>query len=198
MVRGESFPAKAVHDGGSMSYRAYMRWETLFGDLQSQFEAEARLADDDVVADLAEAEIGTIQLADRLRARIGAEVTVRLRTGTDVRGVLVDAATQWFLLGMGEQRTLVPLEAVVLAWPLGAVAPAAGAVERRLRITHALRALAREGVRVRAQTVAGTYTGWFARVGADHVDLRTEPAGPGAGEETVTLALAGLAAVTTA
>ncbi|MHB1064744.1 MAG: hypothetical protein ACYC1Z_09725 [Georgenia sp.] len=180
-----------------MSYRAYMRWEALFGDLQSQFEAEVRLADDDVVADLAEAEIGTVHLADRLRARIGAEVTVRLRTGTDVRGVLIDAAAQWFLLGTGEQRTLVPLEAVVLAWPLGAVAPEAGAVERRLRITHALRALAREGVRVRALTAVGTYTGWFTRVGADHVDLRTEPAGPAAGEKTVTLALAGLAAVTT-
>lgn len=169
-----------------------MRWEALFEDLQSQFEAEARLADDDVVVDLTEAEIGTVRLADRLRAQVGREVTLRLCTGTDVRGVLVDAAPQWFLLGAGEQRTLVPLEAVVLAWPLGAVAPDPGVVESRLRITHALRALARGGVRVRTTTVAGSYTGWITRVGADHVDLRTGPEG------TITLALPGLAAVTTA
>lgn len=174
-----------------------MRWEALFGDLQSQFEAEARLADDDVVTDLAEAEVGTVHLGDRLRARVGETLTVRLRTGTDVRGVLVDAAPQWFLLADGERRTLVPLDAVVLAWPLGAVAPEAGSVERRLRVTHALRALAREGVRVRALTTSGSYTGWLARVGADHVDLRPA-AQEGIAAETVTIALAGLVAVSTA
>jgi hypothetical protein len=73
-------------------------------------------------------------------------------------------------------------------------------VEQRLRITHALRALAREGSRVRVACAGGAYAGWLTRVGTDHIDLRTDGPGPapGAAGEVVTVALAALEAVSTA
>ena len=172
-----------------------MRWEALFGDLQSQYEAAARVEDDGLVVDLAEAEIGGVRLADRLRARVGGAVTVRLRGGADVHGEVLDAAPQWLLLGAGQGRTLVPVAAVALAWPLGPAAPAAGLVEERLRITHVLRALARAGARVRVTCDAGSYAGWLVRVGADHLDLRADPDSGRAADEVVSLALASVLTV---
>lgn len=171
-----------------------MRWEALFEDLQSQLEAAERAEDDELVAELTEAEMGGTTLADRLRARQGSEIRVRLRSGADVTGRVLDAAPQWLLLGDAqERRHLVPVEAVQAAWPLGPVAPEAGTVERRLRITHVLRALAREGAPVRVSCDAGDYTGWLTRVGSDHVDLRREPPAPA----TVSLALAAVVLVST-
>lgn len=175
-----------------------MRWEALFNDLEAQFAGAASDLDDDLVLDLAEAERATAALADRLRARRGHPVTIRLADGSDVRGVVVDAAPQWLLVGDGTRRVLVPLEAVAAAWPLGEVAPEAGGVERRLRIGHALRALAREEVPVVVRTVAGEHRGWIVGVRLDHVDVRValsdphEAAGAGA---VVTVALRHLLAV---
>jgi hypothetical protein len=171
-----------------------MRWEALFEDLQGQLEAAERADDEALVAELAEAEMGGTALADRLRARLGQEVRLRLRSGADLAGRILDAAPQWLLLGDDrERRILVPVEAVQAAWPLGQVAPEAGTVERRLRITHVLRALAREGGPVRVSCDAGDYTGWLTRVGSDHVDLRQEASGQG----TITVALAAVVLVST-
>lgn len=171
-----------------------MRWEALFEDLQGQLEAAERAEDDELVAQLTEAEMGGTTLADRLRARLGADVRLRLRSGTDVTGTVLDAAPQWLLLrDAQEHRHLVPTEAVQAAWPLGPVAPDAGTVERRLRVTHVLRALAREGAPVRVSCDAGDYTGWLTRVGADHVDVRPESPATAA----VTVALAAVVLVST-
>ncbi|MEE6273417.1 hypothetical protein [Georgenia wangjunii] len=177
-----------------------MRWEALFGDLEAQFEDAARDLDDDLVVDLAEAEMARAALSDRLRARRGHPLTIRLVDGSDVRGVVVDAAPQWLLVGEGQRRVLVPLEAVVAAWPLGEVAPEPGGVERRLRIGHALRALAREEARVVVRTMAGEHRGWILRVRLDHVDVHVEgPQVPGqAGSRAVvTVALRHLLTVRT-
>jgi hypothetical protein len=180
-----------VHE---VPYRALMRWEALFEDLQSQLEAAERADDEVLIAELAEAEIGGTALADRLRARLGHEVRLRLRSGADLTGRILDAAPQWVLLGDDrERRLLVPVDGVQAAWPLGPVAPEAGTVERRLRINHVLRALAREGARVRVSCDAGDYAGWLTRVGADHVDLRPEVSG----QATITIALATVVLVST-
>ncbi|MFD1507380.1 hypothetical protein ACFSBG_17110 [Georgenia yuyongxinii] len=176
-----------------------MRWEALIADLESQYDAAVRSADDDAAAELAEAEIGSVRLADRLLARLGEQVTLRLRSGADVHGRLLDAAPQWLLLAADERRTLVPADAVVLARPLGPAAPREGHVEQRLRITHALRALARQGAPVRLTCGVHAYTGWLTRVGADHVDLRTDARAAGGGPgDVVTIALSALETVSTA
>ncbi|MFC7406364.1 hypothetical protein [Georgenia alba] len=170
-----------------------MRWEALFEDLEGQLSAAERAQDDALVAELTEAEVGTTAFADRIRARRGHEVRFRLRTGEDVAGVVLDAAPQWVLLGEADRRTLCPLTSVQAAWPLGPVAPEPGAVERRLGMSHVLRALAREGARVRVACEGGSYTGWLTRVGADHVDLRSAAGEP----VSLTLALRSVVLVST-
>jgi hypothetical protein len=70
------------------------------------------------------------------------------------------------------RRALVPLAAVAAVDGLAThAAPAAGVVESRLGLGHALRALARDRVVVRVRTGGTDLTGRIERVGADHVDL---------------------------
>lgn len=152
-------------------YRGAMRWESLFDDLESQFTHAARTAQAEEVLDLTEAELAQVSLMDRLRARHGQELTLRLRDGSDVRGTVVDAAVQWLLLADGGRRVLVPAAAVAAVRSLGPAAPEAPVVERRLRLTHVLRALAREEADVVVRTTAGDYAGRVVRVAADHVEL---------------------------
>lgn len=165
-----------------------MRWESLFDDLESQFEHASRTAEAEEVFDLAEAELAQVSLMDRLRARHGQPVTLRLHDGSDVHGTVVDAAVQWLLLADGGRRVLVPATAVAAARPLGGAAPEAPVVERRLRLTHVLRALSREEAAVVVRTTAGDYRGRLVRVAADHVDL----------DDGVTIALGHVLAVLTA
>ena len=169
-------------------YRGAMRWEALFDDLESQFAQAARAVEDEEVVDLAEAELAQVSLMDRLRACRGREVTLRLRDGSDVHGTVVDAAVQWLLLAEAGRRVLVPAGAVVAARSLGGAAPQAPVVERRLRLAHALRALAREEAAVVVRTSAGDHRGRIVRVAADHVDVATDA-------DEVALALAHVLAV---
>ena len=173
-------------------YRGPMRWEALFDDLERQFLQAVRASKDEEVADLAEAEQAQVSLADRLRARHGQEVTLRLRDGSDVRGTVLDAAVQWLLVSDAGRRVLVPTSAVAAARSLGAAAPEAPVVERRLRLTHVLRAVAREQSEVVVRTTAGDYRGRLTRVAADHVDVEAEGGG------AVAVALAHVLAVQTA
>lgn len=150
-----------------------MRWEALFEDLERQFTQAERVAEDEEVVELAEAEQAQVALADRLRARLGQEVSLRLRDGSDVHGTVVDAAVQWLLIADAGRRALIPMSAVVGARALAYAAPEAPVVERRLRLTHVLRALAREEAVVVVRTTAGDYRGRIVRVAADHAELDT-------------------------
>jgi hypothetical protein len=154
----------------------------LFADLQGQWDAAQRADDEARIADIAELEMGRTRLADRLRARLGAALTVRLADGSQIAGLVLDAAPQWLLLQTGERRALVPVAAVAAAWPLGPVAPEAGVVESRLGVSHVLRAIAREGVTVRVRSTAIDVRGQIVRVGVDHLDvLLDSAAGHGSG-----------------
>lgn len=173
-----------------------MRWEALFSDLQAQWDAARREEDDARIADLAELEMARVSMVDRLRARRGQPVGLLLSDGSALTGDVLDAAVPWLLVAVGERRSIVPVDAVVAAWPLGPVAAEAPAVERRLGLGHVLRAVAREGAAVRVRTVAGVYRGRIVRVGADHLDLATEADAPGRGQvERVTIALRALVAL---
>lgn len=151
-----------------------MRWDALFADLQAQWEAEQRSADDEEIRELAEAEAAATRLGDRVRARRGHPLTVRLVDGSDRSGVVVDVAQEWVLLAEGERRHLVPMSAVALVWPLAGAAPPPAAVDRGLGLGHVLRALAAEGQQVLVRTLGGDQVGLVVRVGADHLDLATQ------------------------
>lgn len=148
-----------------------MRWDDLFSDLQAQWDAQLRVDGDAEIRELAEAETAATTFGDRIRARRGGTLSVRLADGSDRVGEVVDVAQQWVLLGDGDRRHLVPTAAISLAWPLGHAAPAPGAVERALGLGHVLRALAGEGAGVMVRTAGGDQAGRIVRVGADHLDL---------------------------
>jgi hypothetical protein len=161
-------------------YGAPMRWEALFADMEAQLAA-GRLADVRAdVAELARAERSSVGLADRARASLGRAVRVLVHGGDVHNGELVDAAPEWLLLATSPVRqALLPMAAVAAVDGLAThAAPAAGAVESRLGLGHALRALARDRVLVRIDAGGADLTGRIERVGADHLDL-TDATGRG-------------------
>lgn len=150
-----------------------MRWEALFADMEAQLAA-GRLAEVRAdVAELARAERASVGLAARARASVGRQVRVLVAGGDAHAGELVDAAPEWLLLATSPVRqALVPLTAVAAADGLVAhAAPEAGAVESRLGLGHALRALARDRSLVRVDAAGTELSGRIDRVGADHLDL---------------------------
>ena len=150
-----------------------MRWEALFADLEAQLAA-GRLADVRAdVAELARAERASVTLAARARASIGRPLRVLVRGSDAVAGELVDAAPEWLLLATpAAGRALVPTATVAgIVGLVAHAAPEAGAVESRLGLAHALRALARDRAVVRVDLGGTELTGRVDRVGADHLDL---------------------------
>ncbi|WP_315097583.1 hypothetical protein [uncultured Cellulomonas sp.] len=150
-----------------------MRWEALFADMEAQLAA-GRLADVRAdVAELARAERASVALADRARASVGRSVRVLVGEADVIEGILLDATPEWLLLGTSPvRRALVPLTAVEAVDGLEVhAAPAPGAVEGRLGLGHALRALARDRAVVRVRSGGSDLTGRIERVGADHLDL---------------------------
>ena len=161
-----------------------VRWDDLFEDMEAQLAAMARSELDARVEDLTRAEHAGVPLAARLRASGGAALSVALDDGTVVRGRVASAAEQWFELEEGVRRHLVPLRAVAWVQGVGALAaPGSGVVERRLGLPSALRALARDRVRVLALTRAGTVAGRIARVGKDYLELDDGPRGGSVGPD---------------
>lgn len=157
--------------GVGCPYRERMRWQALFADLELQLDAaQARdlLGD---VPDLTRAERAGVGLAARLRAHDG-EVVVTVHGGHALRGVPTEVGAAWLLLADGPREHLVPFGAIATVAGLGAAAaPAQDAVASRLRLGHALRAVARDRCVVRVLTTAGTLSGRVDAVGTDHMDL---------------------------
>lgn len=170
-------------------YGGRVRWDALFADLEAQLHAAAAPSDEEV-AGLVRAEVARTDLADRLRAHVGAPVALCLLDGSWVRGVVLEAAPQWLLLdeggaalgaaapGAAVHPVLVPLAALERVGGLGrAVAAPAGVVEARLGLGAALRGLARDRAPVALALASGRVGGTIDRVGADHLDLAVHPAG---------------------
>ncbi len=148
-----------------------MRWHALFADLELQLDAaQARDLLDDV-PDLTRAERAGVDLAARLRAHDG-EVVVTVHGGHVFRGAPADVGAAWLLLADGTREHLIPFGAIAVVGGLGDVAaPAQDAVRSRLRLGHALRAVARDRAVVRVLTTAGSLVGRVDAVGTDHLDL---------------------------
>ncbi|MBW3068888.1 MULTISPECIES: Fis family transcriptional regulator [unclassified Actinomyces] len=165
-----------------------MNWDSLLADLESRFDAERRADLAAEAAELAEAEVASLRLADRLHGAVGRTVHLRTRGGTSVDGVVSRAEEAFVLLTESEgMQSLVPLHAIALATPLPGPAPAPAG--RRPTIQAVLRRLARAGARVRVVFAAGEFTGRLARVGADYIDVIHDGAAPGRAPGAVTIAL---------
>jgi hypothetical protein len=157
-----------------------MRWQQLFDDLQSQFDAQEAAAEQAESASRARVEVGAVRLADRLAGALGFPVVLGVRGAGQVAGVLAGVGPDWVLLeGAQEREHLVALAAVRTVAGLGrrtAAPEPAGAVRARLDLRRALRGLARD--RSAVQLVSddgGALTGTLDRVGADYVELAVHP-----------------------
>jgi hypothetical protein len=149
-----------------------MRWDALFEDLESQFEA---LQDGDLYGEVAErirAEVGKITLLDRLRGAVGTVIRVELTHADPVQGELVRVGKDCLLIeGERFEEWLIPVAALTAVHRLGPWAdPAVGAVEAKLGLAHLLRGIARDRSPVTlfvagpgGDPVTGTPTSWRSR-----------------------------------
>lgn len=158
-----------------------MRWQQLFEDLQSQFEAEEAALERAESASRARAEMGAVRLAERLAGALGSPLALGVGSAGQVAGVLADVGPDWLLLEDDQGREqLVAVGAVRTVAGLGrrtAVPEPAGSVRARLDLRRALRGLVRD--RSAVQIVlddGGTLTGTLDRVGADYVELAVHAA----------------------
>ena len=157
-----------------------MRWQQLFADLQAQFEAEEVAVEQAESASRARAEVGALELADRLRGALGFPLALGCGSAGTVTGVLVEVGVDWLLVeGDGARQSLVALAAVRSVTGLGrrtAAPETAGQVRGRLDLRRALRGLARD--RTAVQIVlddGGVLSGTLDRVGVDYVELAEHP-----------------------
>jgi hypothetical protein len=157
-----------------------MRWQQLFADLQAQFEAEEAAEDRVTGASRARAEMGAVDLVQRLRGSVGLPLTLRCRGAGPVAGTLIDAGVDWLLLEDEQGRSILAAGAAVRSVTgLGrrTTVEEGGVVRARMDLRWALRGLARD--RSAVQLVlddGGVLTGTLDRVGADHVELAEHPA----------------------
>lgn len=158
-----------------------MRWESLFADLDAQWEAmeAAELAVE--VADRARREAGFLRVIDRLRPAVGHRLRVDVGGLPPAdRGVLVGRLAalgiDWLLVEdhLGAE-TLVPLRSVLAVRGLSGQAAHPGhegRVGARLDLRYVLRQVARDRSECRiALTDGRVVTGTLDRVGADFLDV---------------------------
>jgi hypothetical protein len=158
------------------------RWEGLFADLESQWEAAERAeADADVEQRTWEALIRS-PLVDRLRAARGLEVPLSLVAVGALRATLRDCGPDWVLVAPASSGPLfVPAGALLWVGDLGPDAvpdELEGQVARRWTFRLALRGLVENREEVRLVLTDGTVLeGTLARVGADYVEIALHPRG---------------------
>lgn len=157
-----------------------MRWEQLFADMEAQLAAASLQALEEEAAEQSRAEYSRVRLGDRLRVRRGEPVRALLPGSVPVEGCVRALGAGWAVLEDRGVQHLVPLGAVLWWEALGrGWEPAEGAVDSRLGLAHALRALARARARVRIRLAGGgplgELDGTVDGVGADFLDLALHP-----------------------
>jgi hypothetical protein len=157
-----------------------MRWDDLFADLEAQAQALLVAERETEVADLTRLETSRLELANRLRAALGAAVKVRCLGGMVLAGRLSAVGAGWLLLDEDAGReAFLATAAVVSIAGLGRLTGAPGsALDARLGIGRALRGLARDRSVLRACLVDSTVLdGTVDRVGSDFVEFAVHAAG---------------------
>ncbi len=151
-----------------------MRWDRLFGDLESRFDHELGAEVAVEAVDEARARAAAVSLRDRLLAAAGTAV-VRTGAGATLRLRIAAVGGDW-LAGREHAggTVLVPLSAVQWlrlepdAWRRPADRPTA-------TFALALRDLARRRTPVEVALADDRPTGTIDGVGADHLDLAVHP-----------------------
>jgi hypothetical protein len=159
-----------------------MRWDSLFADLEAQADAIERSERAVEIGELARIEVGGLGLLERLRPALGTALRVRCVGGFAMSGTLIRVAPEWGLIDEGEGReSVLALGNVISIAGLGRLsAPpgSGGAVESRLGLRHALRAVAADrSVTQLCLSDGSALSGTVDRVGRDFLELSIHPAG---------------------
>ena len=163
------------------SYAGRMRWDALFGDLETQLAAAGMQELEAEVAELAQIEQSRLELIDRLRGAVDAELQLMLRESLQFTGTVTYVGLDWLLLAVADRSVLIPVASIVWVAGLGPLAlKPAGKVRRTL--ASALRTLARDRAPVNVHLGAGAgretaLSGFLDGVGADYLELALVPEG---------------------
>ncbi len=159
-----------------------MRWTALLEDLEAQASALERAERDGEVDERARIEVARLTLVDRLTPAGGAELRLRCAGGFAMGGALSQLGPDWLLLvAANGSEYLVSLPYVVAVSGLGrhsATPSSSGMVESRLRITYALRRLARDRCPGQLWLTDGSaLDATIDRVGADFIEVAAHAVG---------------------
>lgn len=146
-------------------------------DLEQQAEGLALAERDAEVAELGRAAYSTVDLASRVHASLGRQVSLEVLVLGRLSGRLSSAGAGWLLLGAPATEWLVPLPRVTAFEGLSewALTPVARPLTARLGFGSVLRRLAEQGDRVTAVRSDGArVAGLLRRVGADFVEVVPE------------------------
>lgn len=154
-------------------YGVRMRWNDLFADLEGQLSASAAAHFSAEVAEMTRAERASVEFAARIVASRSGAADLVLRNGERVQGTIADASPQWVLLTAQSRQRLIPVTAIASAAGLSTASAPLSQVDRGLSMGYALRALARDRVRVVIDTDAASFAGVIGAVGDDHCDVAT-------------------------
>ena len=163
-----------------------MRWDQLFDDLEAQLGAQERRERDSEVADRTRRERAGVELAARFASAVGSELRLRLLSGAQVPGELLDLGEDWLLLELTTGReAVIPMRSVTGVLGLPARASSARTA-RRFALGYALRGLSRDRVAVAVTDTSGqVLTGTIDVVGADSLDLAEHALGESRRSENV-------------
>ncbi|MDO5049529.1 MAG: hypothetical protein Q4D87_06580 [Actinomycetaceae bacterium] len=148
-----------------------MEFEEIIADLVREQAAANEREVNEEVASLAEAELVSVQLSDRLAALEGKRVSLSSAFNYSVSGEVVRANPAWLLIKDREGEELVSVPAIALAKGLQRVGPAPSFMETRMGLTHILRKIMRERRRVRVIVGSHAPVGFIGAVYADHMDM---------------------------
>lgn len=148
-------------------------------DLAGRFDAERHAESEVLVEELTDAERAGVTMAARLLPMGERRLTVMVRGGGRISGRVVDVARTWVLLGEQVGASLVPLSALVAAWPLGRAAVDEDSVSNSVTIGHVLRGLGAHRAVVVVDHDAGVHQGEVLAVYADHFDIAASGGGAG-------------------
>lgn len=150
-----------------------MRWELLFGDLETQWHEAQQLDLEHHVNELARVEASQLTLAEALRGAQGQQISVLMCNGTAFHGVVQKIEPQWMLLGEANRSVLLPLAKLLRVQGLGTGRTPAGS-KVQYSLAAALRVLARNrsAVVLDLDTAQpASIRGVLDQVGADYVQL---------------------------
>ena len=174
-----------------------MDMSAFIAELEARFEEERAQDLSELIDELTDAERASVTLAARLAGAEG-EVTLALRGGATLTGVILDSTRTWVLLQGQRDDSLIMISAIVGAWPLGRSVARESSVRGGVGVGHVLRELGACDVGVVIESDGGDHRGIINAVYADHVDVALSGAAfssDGRDEHvgvTVSLALAGL------